>query len=146
VVDGEQGGISEVVGWQGGGGFRFLRLGESAFLADGHINPGVRFATLAGYLWFLDTSSPHPTGEFDTPLLGIDGDTALVLLYNGILGDRRPQGGNVLTSAVWEHMRALLPAHAGRWLIYGEATRMTEPRRRAEGIEFRQIPYDIRMR
>lgn len=34
VIEGEQGGISKSVGWQGGGGFRFCRLGEPVF--DGH--------------------------------------------------------------------------------------------------------------
>ena len=150
VIDGEQGGISQSVGWQGGGGFRFMRLGEAAFLNDGRINPAIRFATLAGYLWFLETGAPHPHGiqggRFDSPLLGVQGDTAQVLLYNGILGDRRPQGGNVLTSAVWEHIQSLLPEHSGRWLIYGEASRMPESRRRTHSIEFKQIPYDIRMK
>ncbi|MEY4910011.1 MAG: hypothetical protein RL260_3729, partial [Pseudomonadota bacterium] len=31
VIDGEQGGISGAVGWQGGGGFRFYTLGEPVF-------------------------------------------------------------------------------------------------------------------
>ena len=31
VIDGEQGGISKSVGWQGGGGFRFYRLGPPVF-------------------------------------------------------------------------------------------------------------------
>lgn len=146
VIEGEQGGISSAVGWAGGGGFRFMRLGEAAFLDDGRINPAVRFTTLAGYLWFVETGAPHPSARFDSPLLGVHGDTAHVLLYNGILGDRRPAGGNVLTSVVWEHIRSLLPEHAGRWLIYGEASRMPESRRRALGIEFKQIPYDIRMK
>lgn len=146
VIEGEQGGISQTVGWAGGGGFRFLRLGEAAFLDDGRINPSIRFATLASYLWFLETGAPHSSGHFDTPLLGMHGDTAHVLLYNGILGDRRPAGGNVLTSIVWEHIRSLLPEHTGRWLIYGEASRMPESRRRQLGIEFKQIPYDIRMK
>lgn len=146
VLEGEQGGISQAVGWAGGGGFRYLRLGEAAFLDDGRINPAVRFATLAGYLWFLETGAPHATGEFASPLLGVHGDTAHVLLYNGILGDRRPAGGNVLTSVIWEQIRSLLPEHSGRWLIHGEASRMPESRRRALGIEFKQIPYDIRMK
>lgn len=150
VVEGEPGGISGSVGWQGGGGFRFLTLGEPAFMADGRINPAVRFATLAGYLWFLDTGEPHADGVFNSPVLGVRGEgegaTAIALLYNGILGDRRPQGGNVLTSDVWRHLQSLLPAYQGRWVIYGEASRMPETRRREARIEFRQIPYDIRMR
>jgi adenine-specific DNA-methyltransferase len=34
VIDGEQGGISKDVNWQGGGGFRFYNLGESIFDQD----------------------------------------------------------------------------------------------------------------
>lgn len=143
VVEGEQGGISKAVGWQGGGGFRFMRLGEPVFDADGRIHPAVRFAPLAAYVWREHTHTPHPTGVFDSPLLGIHGDTALVLLYNGILGDRRPQGGNVLTHAVWEQLRALAPDHAGPWLVFGEACRLTPSTLKRCGIVFRQIPYEI---
>jgi len=42
VIEGEQGGISEAVGWKGGGGFRFYRLGEPVFDAEGRINPAIR--------------------------------------------------------------------------------------------------------
>ncbi|HRO88450.1 MAG TPA: site-specific DNA-methyltransferase, partial [Chiayiivirga sp.] len=143
VVEGEQGGISQAVGWQGGGGFRFLRLGEPVFDADGQINPAVRFAPLAAYAWREHTHVPHPTGVFDSPLLGLHGDTALVLLYNGILGDTRPRGGNVLTPEVWQRLHALAPDHRGPWLVYGEACRLTPAMRRRHGIEFRLIPYDI---
>ena len=154
VVEGEQGGISESVGWKGGGGFRFLRLGEPVFLEDGRIAPTVRFAPLAAYLWFLETHVPWPSaptsqagkGKKPSALLGVHGDTAIVLLYNGILGDRRPQGGNVLTHAVWEQLRALAPEHAGTWLIYGEASRLQPATLKKHGIVFRQIPYEIRAR
>lgn len=164
VVEGEQGGISQAVGWQGGGGFRFLKLGEPVFGADGRINPQVRFAALAAYLWFLETGSPHPTGRFDSPLLGVmpagdaageaSGDTtrvaapgtACILLYNGILGDRRPEGGNVLTQAVWRAIVETLPAHRGPRIIYGEACTLSAARLKSLNAVFRQIPYDIRMR
>lgn len=150
VVEGEQGGISHAVGWSGGGGFRFMTLGEPVFEQDGRIRPDVRFAQLAAWLWFADTGAPHPDGRFESPLIGIagEGDSAVayVLLYNGILGDRRPAGGNVLTSVLWPHIRALAPAHAGRWVVYGEASRMPESRRRELDVQFRQIPYDIRMK
>src|SRR5690606_23422921 len=35
VIEGEQGGISKDVNWQGGGGFRFCTLGEPVFDEDG---------------------------------------------------------------------------------------------------------------
>jgi adenine-specific DNA-methyltransferase len=150
VVEGEQGGISEAVGWQGGGGFRFMRLGEPVFDADGRIREDVRFAPLAAYLWFLHTRTPWTDApapgarKAPSPILGIHGETAVALLYNGVLGDRRPQGGNVLTHAVLEDLRARLPQHAGPWLIYGEACRLGPAMLKRFGITFRQIPYDIR--
>ena len=39
VIDGEQGGISEAEKWHGGGGFRFMRLGDEIFTQDGAVNP-----------------------------------------------------------------------------------------------------------
>ena len=144
VVNGEQGGISKAVNWQGGGGFRFHTLGEPVFDADGGIHPAVRFPALAAYLWLFETG--EPTGnDFDQPLLGIHDDTAYYLLYNGILGDRRPQGGNVLTSAVLAHLEKEFPHHGPR-IIYGETTRLGEARLREAGIVFKQIPYDIKAR
>ena len=161
VVKGEQGGISEGVGWKGGGGFRFMKLGEPVFQEDGCINPAVRFNTLASYLWFLETGTPHPTGIFTTPLLGVMGGevneeaneesvakprTAIILLYNGILGDKRPQAGNVLTTPIWNGILAQLPSHDGPRVIYGEACRLSRERLKALKVTFKQIPYDIRMR
>lgn len=60
VVDGEQGGISEAVGWKGGGGFRFYRLGSQVFDEQGHINPAIRFDHLAAHVWFSETRTPLP--------------------------------------------------------------------------------------
>jgi adenine-specific DNA-methyltransferase len=146
VVKGEQGGISEAIGWKGGGGFRFMKLGEPVFLDDGRISPEVRFASLAAYLWFLETGAPHAAKKLDSPVLGSHGGTSYALLYNGILGDKRPDGGNVLTQAVWQTLRSKVKNHVGPWVIYGEATRLSPARLKALGIVFKQIPYDIRMR
>lgn len=144
VIAGEQGGISQAVNWPGGGGFRFHTLGEPVFDADGSIHPAVRFAALASYLWHFETGEPAAQ-PFDSPLLGVHDKTAYYLLYNGILGDRRPQGGNVLTSAVLAHLHEAHP-HDGPRVIYGETTRLGEARLREAGIVFKQIPYDIKAR
>lgn len=139
VIEGEQGGISKVVDWQGGGGFHYFRLGETIFDEVGSIHHNVRFAALAAHIWFCETRVPLASPA-DSPLLGIHNDTAYYLLYNGILGDRRPQSGNVLTQAVLDG----LPKHNGRKIIYGEASRFGKPRLEAEKIVFKQIPYDVR--
>ncbi|MCK7575946.1 MAG: site-specific DNA-methyltransferase [Chromatiales bacterium] len=147
VIDGEPGGISKAVDWNGGGGFRFLTLGPPVFEPDGRINPAVRFPTLAGYLWFLETGAPWTAHDATpSPLLGLHDDTAVVLLYNGILGDSRTDGGNLLTSALWRDLEPLAAGRARRWIIYGEAALMPETRRREFNIQFKQIPYDIQMR
>lgn len=140
VVEGEQGGISQAVNWTGGGGFRFYRLGSELFDEYGTINPAIGFASLAAHIWYMETRIPLLTPA-DSPLLGIHDGTAYYLLYNGILRDRRPQGGNVLTRAVLD----FLPLHDGKKIIYGETSRLGPARLDAEQITFKQIPYDVRV-
>ena len=79
-------------------------------------------------------------------MLGVAEGVAYALLYNGILGDKSVTGGNVLTSSLLARLRADLPDHAGSWVIYGEACRLGAARLKAEGIVFRQTPYDVRAR
>ena len=141
VIEGEQGGISEAVGWKGGGGFRFYRLGDPVFDEAGHISSGIRFAPLAAHVWFIETGFPF-TGAADSPLLGIHDGTAYYLLYNGILGDKRPNGGNVLTAKTL----AVLPPFDGPKVIFGAGCRMSAERLENERIKFRQIPYEIKAR
>ena len=141
VIEGEQGGISEAVGWKGGSGFRFYRLGDPVFDEAGHISPGIRFAPLAAHVWFIETGVPF-TGTADSPLLGIHDGTAYYLLYNGILGDKRPNGGNILTAKIL----AALPPFDGPKVIFGEGCRMSAERRAEAKITFRQIPYEIKAR
>ena len=150
VIEGEQGGISQAVGWQGGGGFRFLSLGAPMFDADDEISPDVRFADLAAFIWMRETgtaldTTAVPAGQ---PLLGTHapapsvGGTAYYLLFNGILGDRRPAGGNVLTSAVLDALRSSC-WFAGPKVIYGEACRLGEARLADESITFKQLPHAV---
>ena len=139
VIEGEAGGISEAVGWQGGGGFRFYRLGPTIFDETGGIRKDIKFPELAAHVWFCETRTPLPTGK-NSPLLGVHNGRAVYLLYNGILGDKRPQSGNVLTSRLLKE----LPPHDGPKIVYGECTRMSPEGLRAAGIVFKQTPYDIR--
>lgn len=145
VIDGEQGGISEDVKWQGGGGFHFYQLGEAVFDEEGHINPEIKFAPLAAHIWFSETGMPFQ-GKADSPFLGIYDGVAYGLLYNGILGDKRPNGGNVLTRKVLEELRQLNSGFEGDWVIYGESSRITPAKLEEEKIIFKQTPYDIKAR
>lgn len=145
VIEGEQGGISENVGWQGGGGFRFYRLGEPVFDSDGAINLGIAFPHLAAHVWFSETGTPL-TADATGPWLGIAGGRGLALLYNGILGDKSVSGGNVLTVALLKRLRAESGGFAGPITVYGEASRLGPDRLKAEGVTFKQTPYDVRAR
>ena len=144
VVAGEQGGISKALNWQGGGGFQFLKLGEPVFDQMGAIDSKVRFAALAAFIWHQETGQPSAR-VFDSPLLGVHLGRAIYLLFNGILGDQRPAGGNVLTGAVLRAIRDILPFD-GPKTIYGESVNLGPARLAQEKIEFRQIPYDVKAR
>ncbi len=141
VIDDEQGGISQAVNWQGGGGFRFYRLGETIFDETERINPAVRFPALAAHIWFTETNTPL-AAEATSPLVGVHNGIAYYLLFNGILGDRRPTSGNVLTSRVLRD----LPPFDGPRVIYGEATRFGSERLQRERVTFKQTPYSIKAR
>lgn len=141
VVDGEQGGISEAVVWKGGGGFRFYRLGEPVFDETGRLSKGIRFSALAAHLWFAETGYSLME-QTQSPFLGEHEGIGYYLLYNGILGDRRPGGGNVLTSRTL----AELPPFDGPKVIFGEGCRMGPERLAKESITFRHIPYEIKAR
>ena len=147
VIAGEQGGVSSAVGWQGGGGYRYYRLGPPAFDASGRIDAEIGFDALAAHVWFAETGQPAArTDEARSPVLGVHDGTAYALLFNGVLGDRRPAGGNVLTAPVMAHLREGLPGHTGPWTVYGEACRMSAARLAAASVTFKQTPYDVKAR
>jgi len=125
-----------------GGGFRYCRLGPTVFDETGNIRPGVTFTELAAHVYFTETGEPIPKrNNGRSPLLGVHNGKAVYLLFNGILGDRSPRGGNVLTNAVLK----ALPAHDGPRIIYGEGSRLGKARLKREGIVFKQIPYGIKV-
>ena len=126
-----------------GGGFRFCTLGSPLFDEQGNIAGEVKFDDLAAHVYFAETGQPLPRRKNGkrSPLLGVCNGVAVYLLYNGILGDKRVNGGNVLTGPAL----ASLPAHDGPKVIYGEGNRMGRDRLKREGIAFRQIPYEIKV-
>lgn len=146
VIDGEQGGISKSQNWQGGGGFRFYRLGPPVFDEEGQISPDIRFATLAAHIWFAETGTPWTAPPVPQPFLGQHDGRGYALLYNGILGDKSVSGGNVLTRATLARIREGMAGVAGPLTVYGERTALSEASLRTEGITFKQTPYDVRAR
>jgi hypothetical protein len=116
-------------------------LSHPIFDETGQIHAEVRFADLAAHVFFTETGEPipkRPTGR--TPLIGVCNGTAYYLLFNGVLGDKRPDGGNVLTSRILEE----LPVYDGPKVIYGEGCRLGLARLKRESITFKQVPYEIK--
>jgi adenine-specific DNA-methyltransferase len=147
VIDGEQGGISESVNWQGGGGFRFYELGDAIFDEDGHVTQNITYEQLAAHLWFYETKTPYKKPEHKSTALGIHNGIAYALLYNGILQDKRVDGGNVLTSKTLDVIKADFGnAEYDKLVVYGEASRLGSNRMRENNIEFKQTPYDIKVK
>ncbi|MGH9432223.1 MAG: hypothetical protein ACRD3T_11850, partial [Terriglobia bacterium] len=143
-----------------GGGFRYCSLGEPLFNEAGSIRENVTFPELAAHVFFTETGSPipkHATGR--TPYLGVHNGKAIYLLFNGVLGDKSPGGGNVLTNEVLKKLPeptrrsefAAIPntrrseIAATTKVIYGEGCRLGAARMKREGIVFRQIPYEIKV-
>jgi adenine-specific DNA-methyltransferase len=124
-----------------GGGFQYCTLGVTLFDAEGRIRPEVSFAELARFIYFIQTGTALPKERADGPLLGINNNTAIYLLYNGILKDKRANGGNALTRRVL----TTLPPHNGPRVIYGTRCLLGEERLRREAITFMHIPTDLRV-
>ncbi|GAB7140301.1 hypothetical protein RsTz2092_02490 [Deferribacterales bacterium RsTz2092] len=141
VIDGEQGGISKAVGWTGGGGFRFFELGEPVFDEEGNIQPNITFDNLATHIWFSETKTPWNKPTTASPFLGVYNGVAYALLYNGILHDKRVNGGNVLTSKTLNIITSCIGnLPYDKLVVYGEASRVSK------NIEFKQTPYDVKVR
>lgn len=123
-----------------GSGFQFCRLSrEPLFAANGQIRSDVSFDELSEFVWFAETGAGWTKTHVHSPLLGIYKDTAIYLLYNGILKDRGDLGGNVLNARTL----AALPAYAGKRVIFGARNRFDRSKLTRLGIEFRQLPYEL---
>jgi site-specific DNA-methyltransferase (adenine-specific)/adenine-specific DNA-methyltransferase len=125
-----------------GGGFRFCELGEPLFDERGQIKPSVRFADLARHVYFTETGEPLPRERVpNTPFLGECRGVGIYLLFNGILGDKSANGGNVLTRSVL----AQLPKFDDQKVIYCAGCLLGKDRLQAERIIVRQTPYEIKV-
>ncbi|MBI2844772.1 MAG: site-specific DNA-methyltransferase [Armatimonadetes bacterium] len=123
-----------------GGGFRYATLGDTLFDKDGRIRQGVVFNDLARHVFFSETGAPMPSGDGPrSPLIGVHNGIAYYLLFNGVLGDKRVNGGNVLTKAILSSF----PPHNGPRVVIGEGCRLADSTLKRSGIVFKQIPYQI---
>ncbi len=125
-----------------GGGFKYCVLSDPLFDSSGNIHDNVKYSELAAHVYFCETGQPMPKAQkVKSPLIGIHNGKAIFLLFNGILEDKTPQGGNVLT----RHVLDILPEYEGPKVIYGTSCRIGVERLSKENVTFRQIPYAIKV-
>jgi len=125
-----------------GGGFRYCELGEPLFDEGGKIRETVSFSDLARHVYFTETGEPLPRERVTkSPFIGECRGVGIYLLFNGILGDKSTQGGNVLTRSVL----AKLPKFDGQKVIYCAGCLLGKDRLQAERILVRQTPYEIKI-
>jgi hypothetical protein len=113
-----------------GGSFQYCGLCGPLFDESGQISQQVSFGDLARHVWFAETGTALPKRPNGFSFLGLHGNTAFYLLFNGILGDKRPDRGDVLTRAVL----ATLTPHEGPKVIFGEGCRMAPGRLEQLGL------------
>lgn len=132
-----------------GGGFRYVTLGDALFDETGQIRSTVRFAELARHVYFTETGEPLPKERVSakTPLLGIHRGKAIYLLYNGILSDRSIGGGNALCRETLQVIEEINVGHEGieQTVVYGTSQRLSPARLKRGRIDFKQIPYNLRI-
>jgi len=117
-------------------------VGEPLFDETGKIRESVSFADLARHVYFTETGEPLPRGRVTkSPFIGECRGVGIYLLYNGILGDKTSNGGNVLTRSIL----AQLPKYDGQKVIYCAGCLLGRDRLQAERIIVRQTPYEIKV-
>ena len=126
-----------------GGSFRYCKLGKPLFDQHGQISKEVKFSDLAAHVFFSETGSPIPQrASGKTPLLGVFKDCAIYLLYNGVMGDKRTDSGNVLTTKVLSN---LPPSPKGmKRIIYADGCRLGQATLNRKNIVMRKMPYNIK--
>lgn len=128
-----------------GSGFRFCALAEPLFDAEGNVSKAVTFQDLAAHVFFCDTGSPiQKKAVGSTSLIGTFQGRAIYLLFSpASIGVPAAKAGNVLTATVLKALPLPVPGFSGTRIVYGEGCTVPDDRLAAEGVVFRQVPYQI---
>lgn len=128
-----------------GGGFRYCHLGAPLFNEFGDIGDKVAFPDLAAHVFFAETGAPIPAkARVGNAYLGKHGGKAVYLLFaQGQEGTPREAFGNVLTPDALVDLPPPPAGFEGIRVVYAEGTTVSPDRLKAEGVVFKQIPYQI---
>ena len=140
VIDGHQVGMSEDLEWAGGGGFKVATLGPTMLDVEDFLNEEVTYEDLASHVFLTEFGRPLGAPE-KPPLVARTENEALYVLFNGVLGDKRPDGGNILTEEVLDMLPGFDPDLTN--IVYGEASLLDEAELAAMGVRFKQLPHDL---
>lgn len=128
-----------------GGGFRYCTLGTPLFNEFGDIDAGITFPDLAAHIFFSETGAPIPQkAEAGNTFIGTYKEKAVYLLFSpSEQGFAREAAGNVLTPGMLAELPPAPDGFTGQRVVYGEGCTVSPDRMKAEGITFKQIPYQI---
>ncbi|TLP67103.1 site-specific DNA-methyltransferase [Parasedimentitalea maritima] len=128
-----------------GGGFRYCRLGVPLFNEFGDIDTSVSFPDLAAHIFFSETGAPIPAkADGTSSYVGKHGEKAVYLLFaSGQEGMPREAMGNVLTPDALTALPTPPDGFEGTRVVFAEGTTVSPDRLKAEGVVFKQIPYQI---
>ena len=131
VIEGEQGGISKSEHWQGGGGFKFYRLGEALYDNNGLLNKNVKAQELGAFIFYKETQTSIDN-TMSLPFLGNNDDVSYYLLFDSEKD----------TSLNMRTLKAL-NLKEGKKVIYADMCKLSKKTLMDNKIEFKQIPYDV---
>ncbi|WP_424980641.1 DNA methyltransferase [Leisingera sp. S232] len=128
-----------------GGGFRYCHLGTPLFNEFGDIDEAVIFPDLAAHVFFSETGAPLPRKvDGSSSLIGQDKNKIVYLLFSPAeQGFPREAAGNVLTPDALAELPGMPAGFDGERVVYAEGCTVSSERLKAEGIIFKQIPYQI---
>ncbi len=117
-----------------GFGFRYCRLGEPLFDAEGRIREEVTFEELAHHIFFTETGEPLPQRvDGSSPLIGTLNGIAYYLIWKG-------KGESVLDTG---SLRSLSGVQ-GVNVVYAEGCTVGASSLRRRGIMYKQVPYGVK--
>ncbi len=131
-----------------GGTFRYCRLGEPLFDAEGHLRDDVKWGDLAHHLWFAESGEPwmpqfaraQQSLTTGGPMIGVAPDGRAVYLLFSTVGPESHRNGASILSA--ETLASLAP-FSGPRVVYADACTLRPTALSRERIAFKQIPYQV---
>lgn len=128
-----------------GGGFRYCQLGTALFDEFGDVSAEVPFPDLAAHVFFSETGVPIPKkAKLGEAYLGAHQGKAVYLLYSqSDMGAAQTAAGNVLTPNVLAELSPPPEGFEGVRVVFAEGCTVSLERLKAEGVLFKQIPYQV---